>query len=302
MLAGRPTYVVDAASRRSELELVRSGVFMGLAPYAMHGIPVTINGVSVPLAIIDTGASHTLISEQTAKGARVPVGTASRSAAGSLSFVARSGVVDELKIGGVVIRNLPVSVGNPPPMVMTKAKVAIGVDVMQHLRFTIDYPGRRVTVEPAVAPMEEGDAASVWDIPLWTFSEHCLSQAKLENGAFVRTLIDSGNFAFTLVWPDWARQHFPNHKGAGGSMLLYAFSDPQHKIRGLELGGRQLPEWPAVDMPPITLQGIDLLDLLMGHDLLSQYRVIIDMPGRRLRLVSTGKGWTPPTPPKPLAL
>ena len=83
-------------------------------------------------------------------------------------------------------------------------------------------------------------------------------------------------------------------------MFAYAMSNPQNFIKGLQLGGRTLPEWPAVDMPPVTLQGVDLLDLLMGHDLLSQYRVTIDMQSRRLRLRSDGGEVQEPKAPKPM--
>lgn len=300
-LGEKPPYALDSKETTAELDFERSGVLFGLAPYAMHGIKISINGVEVPLAIVDTGASHTLISTQTAQQAKVKVGTATRSAAGSLAFTARPGYVEEMRIGKITLKNLPVTVGNPPPMVMTKAKVALGVDVMHHLRFTIDYLTNKVVVATADEPSPE-TKHKAWDIPLWTFPDHCLSQGKLADGSFARTLIDSGNFATTLVWPPWAKQHIPNHPGQTGSMFLYAFSNPQHKIRGLELGGRTLPEWPALDMPPVTLQGVDLLDLLMGHDLLSQYRVTIDMQERRLRLESPGKDAGPPIAPKPMIL
>jgi hypothetical protein len=300
-LGNRPTYQIIGAGRRAETPLQRASVMMGLVPYAMHGVTVKINGVDVPLAIVDTGASHTLISTQTAVDAKVDVGTNSRPAVGSLSFTARPGVIRELRIGDVVLTDVPVSVGNPPPLVMTKAKVALGVDLMHHLRFTIDYPKMKVYVEaedPQFPPKE--DPSPAWDIPLWTFADHCLSQGKLSDDSFVRVLIDSGNFAATLVWPEWGRLHIPNHKGASGSMLAYAMSNPQNFIKGLQLGGRTLPEWPAVDMPPVTLQGVDLLDLLMGHDLLSQYRVTVDMRNRRLRLRSEGGEIKEPKPPKPM--
>lgn len=283
-----------------ELELARAGVLMGLAPYAMHGIRVKINGVEVPLAIVDTGASHTLVSTRTAKETGIDVGTTSRSAAGSLSFSARPGYAKEIDFGGVILKDIPLNVGNPPPLVMTQARMAIGVDIMHHLRFIIDYPKKQVRV----MTHEEADKAPVsketWDIPLWTFAEHCLSQSRLPDGSFARTLIDSGNFATTLVWPEWGRQHMPNHRGRSASMLAYAFTNPQSKLEGIELGGRTLPTWPVMDMPPVTLQGVDLLDLLMGHDLLSQYCVEIDMRHRRLRLTSPEGGLKPPIAPRPM--
>lgn len=312
VLGERAPYRVDGAVRSTQMPFRAESVLFGLAPHKMHGITVQVNGVEVPLAIVDTGASHTLIGNQVAKEAKVTVGGTAREAVGSLSFSARPGVIDELRIGDIVLRDVPVSVGNPPPLVMTKAKMAIGVDIMHHLRFHLDYKDMLVKVDaeppyPAAgeSPSEpKGEPAddSVWDIPLWTFADHVLSQARLPDGSVARTLIDSGNFAQTLCWPTWAKMHLPNHPGETGSIFAYAMTNPQREIEGLSLGGRKLPPWPVMDMPPVTLQGVDLLDLLMGHDLLSQYRVTIDMRARRLRLKSDGDKFQPPVAKRPFSL
>lgn len=302
-LGDRPTYALTDTENGTELEFKAESVLFGLAPYKMHGITVKVNGTEVPLAIVDTGASHTLISTQVAKEADVRIGSTAREAVGSLSFTARPGIIDELQIGDIILRDVPVSVGNPPPLVMTKAKMAIGVDIMHHLRFTLDYKNKKVYVDPDKKdPPEPANPEAVWDIPLWTFADHVLSQATLPDGTYARTLIDSGNFAQTLVWPTWAKQHLPNHPGETGSILLYAMTNPQRNIKGLTLGGRKLPAWPVMDMPPVTLQGVDLLDLLMGHDLLSQYKVTVDMRQRRLRLESYGDSYVPPVAKKPFQL
>ncbi|QDU60847.1 Putative serine protease HtrA [Planctomycetes bacterium Pan216] len=295
-LDGREPYRI-ASGKRSELPFDASGVLFGLLPYKMHGIKVSINGMEVPLAIIDTGASHTLFSREIAEAAGVEIGGATRSAAGSLSFTAQSGFARELKIGDFVLKDIPINVGNPPPLVMTKAKAALGVDLMHHLRFTIDYPNSKVTVVSADEPLPEPkNPDAVWDIPLWPFSEHVLSEGKIGPNRFARTLIDSGNFAYTLVWPTWASENLPNHGAPSGSVFLYALSNPRVTIKGLELGGKTLPPWPAMDMPPVTLQGIDLVDIVMGHDLLSGYRVTIDMRRRILRLESDGETFVAPKP------
>ena len=48
----------------------------------------------------------------------------------------------------------------------------------------------------------------VWDIPLFPFSEHTLAEGTMPS-AKGRVLIDSGNFAQTLMWPVWERTTFP---------------------------------------------------------------------------------------------
>lgn len=297
-LGTRPIYQVTTGAKGAELKLLKANVLLGLVPNKMHGIAIKVNGVEVPLAIVDTGASHTLLGAGIAEEAGVDIGTSARAASGSLPFTARPAVVREIEIGGIVLKDVPINVGNPPPLVMTKAKAALGIDLMHHLRFVIDYPAEKVLIEPSSNPLPPADAENVWDIPLWTFTDHVLSVARTAKGGFARTLIDSGNFAQTLVWPQWAKQHVPNHPGPS-SLLLYGFRNPQRQFDGLELGGVKLPKWPLMDIPPITLQGIDLLDLLMGHDLLSQYKVTIDMQNRRLRLESPGGKLQKPKTPRP---
>lgn len=293
-LRGKVPYELQQVDGNPTLQFKKEGVLMGLVPNQMHGIEIKVNGTTVPLAIVDTGASHTLLSTATAQAAGVRIGATNRRASGSLSFTAWPGFVEEMQIGNLIIRNVPVNVGNPPPLVMTKAKAALGIDIMHHIRFTLDYLQNKVHVARASdEPAQPHSPDAVWDIPLWTFSDHCFSRLEFENGTFARALIDSGNFAQTLVWPVWAQDNLLNHPGAT-SLFVYALSNPRREIAGLKLAGRELPAWPVMDMPPVTLNGIDLLDLLMGHDLLSQYVVTIDMKNRRLRLESPGEKLQPP--------
>jgi hypothetical protein len=300
LLGGAPVYQRRSPkTATADLEYQMTGILFGLIPERMNGITIQINGVEVPLAIVDTGASHTLIHDSIAAKAKVRLDDRRRGAHGSLSFTAQSGLAKEVRIGDVVLHNVPVNVGNPPPLVMTKAKAALGVDLMHHLQFTIDYPKKRVTVEPADAVDDKPEPPGhVWDIPLFPFSEHTLAEGTMPSGAKARVLIDSGNFAQTLIWPVWGKSNIPGHKGPAKGLFEFATSKPTHTINGLALGGRTLPEWPGMDMPPVTLQGVDLLDLLMGNDLLSQYVVTIDMRGRRLRLRSPGGPVKPPVAPK----
>jgi hypothetical protein len=252
----------------------------------------------MPLAIVDTGASHTLISRSFAAAAGLELAGPKVAASGSMAFESQTAVLKELAIGPLVLRNVPVNVGDPPPLAMTQAKAALGVDVMQHLRFTIDYPRGRVRVRPAgprAAPEPPNPAA--WDIPLHTYPEHTFAEARLPSGASARTIVDSGNFAATLVWGRWGQENLPGRKKPARDMVDFVRGKPTTEIKGLTLGGRELPPWPAMDMPPMTLAGVDLVDVLMGHDLLSQYVATVDMQGRVLRLAAPSG--TAPAPRAP---
>jgi len=302
LLAGAPTYQRRSSkTAKADVQYHLTGLLFGLIPDRMNGITIQVNGVEVPLAIVDTGAAHTLIHDSIAEKAKIDSDDVRRGAHGSLNFTAKSGLVRELRIGDVVLHNIPVSIGDPPPLVMTKAKAALGVDLMHHLQFTIDYINKRVTAVPADAVDDKPESADrVWDIPLFPFSEHTLAEGTLDSGARARVLIDSGNFAQTLIWPTWGQANISGHPGPSKGLFEFAASNPMHKIRGLSLGGKRLPDWPGMDMPPVTLQGVDLIDLLMGHDLLSQYVVTIDMRNRRLRLRSPDGPVKPPVAQKGL--
>ncbi len=301
-LAGAAPYeLASPPDAAADLEFKSARALFGFIPNAMRGIEISIDGHVMPLAIVDTGAAHTLVSQSFAKTAGLQLVGPKVAASGSMGFTAQSALIKELKIGPVTLRNVPVNVGDPPPLVMTQAKAALGVDVMQHLRFEIDYGNSRVRVRPARYAPEPADPEA-WDIPLYAFAEHALVEARLPNGASARTIIDSGNFAATLVWPRWGQEHIAGHAKPAGDMMAFVRSKPVTEVKGMALGGKALPNWPGLDMPPMTLEGVDLLDLLMGHDLLSQYVVTVDMQGRRLRLRSPGGKFVPPKAPDPALL
>ena len=295
-LAGaKPYELASPPAAAADLEFKSATPIFGFIPSAMHGIEIALDGHAMPLAIVDTGAAHTLISSSFARSAGLVLLGPKIAASGSMAFTAQAAVVKELTIGSIKLRNVPVNVGDPPPLQMTQAKAALGVDLMHHLRFTIDYPKGRVRVRPATAP-EPADP-DAWDIPLYPFAEHTFAEAKLKSGASARTVIDSGNFAATLVWPRWGHEHIPGHAKPAKDLAAFVGGKPVTEVVGLTLGGKALPPWPGLDMPPMTLEGVDLIDLLMGHDLLSQYVATIDMQGRRLRLKSPGGTFVPPQPP-----
>jgi hypothetical protein len=63
----------------------------------------------------------------------------------------------------------------------------------------------------------------------------------------------------------------------------------------MKLGSATLHEWPVWDRIPVELERLDVVDLLVGHDLLWQYRVTVDVAGRVLLLDG---GTTDPAPPE----
>jgi hypothetical protein len=155
---------------------------------------------------------------------------------------------------------------------------------MHHVRFTIDYPARSVVAEtyplhePAVPPSD-----SVWNIPVWTFSQACLAQGRLTEGPFARVLIDTGNRVGTFVSPRWMRRSVPEFRRPPAPIVPWV-KNRQFHIAPFELAGQTLADWPVFDTLPEELERLDLVDVLTGHDLLWQYQVTIDLRQRLFRL------------------
>ncbi len=249
----------------------------------LNAIEARANGVTLPLVFIDTGAQHTLLSLRAAQDAGVTIGPSETILIGFSGLKARPGVLATLELGSLTLRDVPVLVGNSAPLLTAGGQMALGTDLMHHVRFTLDYPGRRVLAEPPDAPRVNHSESPRWEIPLWTFSQACLARGQLPDGAAARVLIDTGDRAGTFVSSRWARRNFSGLPGPNSTMVF------KYKHRGLtldrmELGGYALVNWPVVDRLPRELERLDQLDVLVGHDLLREYQVTIDFAQRVMQL------------------
>jgi hypothetical protein len=131
---------------------------------------------------------------------------------------------------------------------------------------------------PAVPP-------AIWDIPVWTFSQICLARGQLGAGSAARVLVDTGDRAGTFVSYRWARRNLPQLRGPGPPLLL-RLKKRNMSLEMLELGSLSLSTWPVQDTIPSELDRLNLVDLILGHDLLWPYQLTIDLPARILRLHS----------------
>jgi hypothetical protein len=178
---------------------------------------------------------------------------------------------------------VPVLVGNSPPLVALKGQMALGTELMHHVRFTIDYPARRVFAVSAAAPRATRAKPPTWEIPLWTFSQACLARGQLPDGAMARVLVDTGDRAGTFVSARWARRNLPEFQRPPAT-VVFKFKQRNLRLAELALGSGSLRDWPIVDTIPKVLERVDTVDLLLGHDLLGSYEVTIDLEQRVLQL------------------
>jgi predicted aspartyl protease len=260
------------------------------SPAALCAIEARANGSSLPLVFIDTGAQHSLMTTAAARRAGVTIGKTATQLVGFAGLQAQPAVLETLQLGGLTLHDVPILVGDSVPLLALNGQMTLGTELMHHVCFTVDYPAGRVLVEPANRDRSVARSESNWQIPLWTFSQACLVQGRTAGGAGARTLVDTGNRSGTFVSPRWARQNLPRYQPPGAG-LVFKFKQRDLTIESLELGDHSLDDWPVVDMLPGSLERLDLVDLLVGHDLLRSYRVTLDIAARTLLL----QGNVPPT-------
>lgn len=270
------------------VELRAASAAAGTVPAELNGIEARVNGVSIPLAFVDTGTQHTLLTVAAAEAAGVAFGSRATGLVGFARLHVRPGVIKMLELGSLTLRDVPVLVGDSAPLVAVAGQMALGTELMHHVRFTLDYPGRRVFAEPAATRQAwAGKRPATWDIPLWTFSQACLARGQTPKGAMARVLVDTGNRAGAYVSPRWAHRNLPSFPRSAGP-IVFKYKSRHLMIDALELGDRSLRDWPVLDTIPAELERLDTVDVLLGRDLLWPFRVTIDLAQRMLQLEGDG--------------
>jgi len=244
------------------------------------------------MVFVDTGAQYTIMTLRAAETAGVTLGEGSTELVGFAGLAAQPAVIDTLELGGLTLRNVPVLVGNAPALMSANGQMALGTELMHHVRFTLDYPARRVYVERADRPASRHDEAASVAWPLWTFSQACLAQAETDRGP-ARVMIDTGNRLGTYVSARWARRHLPQFQRPT-STLVFKFRHQGLTLDTMQVGELVLRDWPIWDRIPRELEQLDLVDVLIGRDLLWPYRLTIDLHERVMRMEG---GPASPTPP-----
>ncbi len=249
----------------------------------LNAVEVRANGVPMPLAFIDSGAQHTLMTVAAARAAGVKFGSRHAQWVGFAKLAARAGFLKTLELGSLTLENVPVLVGDSAPLLAANGQMALGTELMHHVRFTLDYPHRRVFADFGDGPPPFAGQQPVWRIPLWTFPQACLAQGQLAPGIMARVLIDTGDRAGTFVSARWARRGLPGFERPD-SNLIFKYKQRNLSLNELALGNQFLCDWSVVDTMPRELERLDIVDVLLGHDLLWPYQLTIDL-GRRVLLL-----------------
>ncbi|MCC8144043.1 MAG: retroviral-like aspartic protease family protein [Tannerellaceae bacterium] len=121
-------------------------------------IPVTLHGQEVPF-IFDTGCTTTFISERMASLLGIPVIADSVLMGGSSGYnLARIGLLDQLQVGGITIKNLPVTIPYATASdYLYRVDAVLGRDFMEAVGELQLYLNRRQVVFPIrETPMPAG--------------------------------------------------------------------------------------------------------------------------------------------------
>jgi hypothetical protein len=281
-LADRQPYrVVDSGEFENPLDSGPAGP--DAASVELNAIRVRASGVSLPVVFIDTGAQHVIMTTAAAEAAGVRIGPSGLRLIGFAQLVGRPGVLESLELGNLTLYDVPVLVGDSPALVVAGGQMALGTELMQHVRFTIDYPAGQVSAASARRRPPRLTSPPRWQIPLWTFSQSCLAQGELPEGGMARVLIDTGDRTGTYVSTRWAQRHLSDFPRARGP-IVFKYKHRDLALTRMELGNQALVEWPVLDTLPSELERLDAVDVLVGRDLLGSYRVTFDLAHRVLQL------------------
>jgi predicted aspartyl protease len=300
LLADTAPFQVEA-SASDVVEASLSEAAAGSLAAELLAIDGSANGTPCRTIFIDTGAQHTVITRAAAEAAGVRIQPGEIELAGFASATAEAGLIETLQLGSLTIRNVPVLVGDSPALTAAEGSMSLGTDLLYHLRVTLDYPARRVTVEPADARSEAptATASTEWRIPVWTFSRLPLAQGLSADGSPIRVLIDTGDRSGTYISYRWGRRQIPQLAGVHSGMV-FRFKKKDLRLPIIELGGRAIADWPVVDTLPKELDRLDVVDLMLGHDLLERFRVTVDLSRNEFRL-STSDPQAMQSPIRPAA-
>jgi hypothetical protein len=292
-LADRAPYALGGVEENMQAEIPLTRAAAGTIWADLNAIEARANGVPLPMVFIDTGAQATIMTRRAAEKAGVLTGPSAAQLVGFAGGEARPAVLETLDLGELVLHDVPLLVADTPALMTANGQMGLGTELMHHVRFTLDYPARRVLAERADRPSSVTDREPGWDIPLWTFSQTCLARADDLDGTAARVLVDTGNRSGSFVSAGWARRHLPQFQRPTSS-LIFKFRHQGLRLDTMSLGTSTLRNWPIIDRLPSELERLDLVDVLVGRDVLWPYRLTIDLRQRVMRLRGGPQSPVPP--------
>jgi predicted aspartyl protease len=240
-------------------------------------ISVSVNGAGPFTMLLDTGASHSSVSEELAESLQLPVVATSRvqSPAGERERLITR--IDDLVVGPHAASVLPAIIPKAYLAIAGDVSGIVGQDVLAVLRYTIDYRNRRVVWNDRRDPSESGTVAV---LPM-SFRDGLPVVQLPQSGGMLSLVADSGTGGLVLF--ERSGQDLPAMTAEAGGVSLQTLHGARlgrHvRVDRFRVGGTTFKDQPAVVLRGTPVYQSDgLLPLhIFG-------RVTMDGPGGRLIL------------------
>jgi predicted aspartyl protease len=238
-------------------------------------VPVLLNGAGPFQMLLDTGASHSSVSEELAESLQLPVVARSmvQSPAGERERLITQ--IDHLAVGPHEISVMPAIIPKPYLAIAGDVSGIIGQDVLAVLRYTIDYRTRRIVWNDRREPAESGTVA----VLAMSFRDGLPVVQLPQPDGMLSLVADSG--AGGLVLFERTGQELPAMTADAANIrveTLHGASLARNvRVDRFRVGGATFKDLPAVVLKGTPVyQGDGLLPLHLFS------RVTMDGPGGRL--------------------
>jgi hypothetical protein len=117
---------------------------------ALVALPVMVNGSGPYRFLLDTGATHSILSATTADAMKLKIGRRQTllSAGGNVPVTMRT--IDTLQIGEAVLADVEIAVANFALLTDLQVDGILGADYLRRFKIAIDYDKQVVQIESAV--------------------------------------------------------------------------------------------------------------------------------------------------------
>jgi tetratricopeptide (TPR) repeat protein len=278
-LAGRQVWILSSDVARSELKLETMSPGPGLGVQG-YGLRVRFNDRAEAHLLLDTGASGVTITRKFAEkiGARKLSDTALEGIGKRGAARGYQAWVDKVTVGGLEFRDCFVHVA---PNAVSDLDGMIGTDVFVKFLVTVDFPARKLRLEPlpVPSPADDSPAESKGYSQVFAFGHFLLLQTEAGDKVAGLFVVDSGSSLSTIL-PESARRLGPMRPlnttvtgMSGGANSAFIADDVT-----LEFGKmrRQHQRVITVDLHSVSKDLGTELSGQIGFNTLENMRVVID--------------------------
>ncbi|MCJ7544381.1 MAG: retroviral-like aspartic protease family protein [Phycisphaerae bacterium] len=261
------------------------------------GIPeveVGNNGRGPFRFILDTGASTLTVSRDLADRLALPIVTGTRIT--SVSPVASMDLghprtVRELRLGSAVFQNTDAAAADLSSLQMGKLDGILGISVFADCRLTLDYPAKRIVLEPLQTPTPPAQPGEV--LPTRPLGLYLLTVPVKVQDQTLWCLVDSGSNGWLTV-PQAQADALPVSAMATNETPSHMFGGKQASMKLARLSSSvYLGRW---ELPRPIIDIADHNQLILGGGVLGHFVVTIDSQAQTIRLARR-VGQPIPSPP-----